>query len=159
LQKVRPFLWFDDNAEDAANFYVSVFKDAKITDVRRYGEAGPGEDGSVMTVTFELYGQEFIALNGGPEYRFTPAISFFVDCATQQEVDDIWDELALEGTPQQCGWITDKFGVTWQIIPSVLGELLGDDDDEKSARAMQAMLKMVKIDSAELQRAFDGVDG
>jgi predicted 3-demethylubiquinone-9 3-methyltransferase (glyoxalase superfamily) len=156
MQKIRPFLWFDDNAEEAVNFYVSVFPNSKILNVSRYGEAGPGEDGAVLTASFELGGQEFMALNGGPVFSFTPAISFFVNCETQQEVDDLWDKLLEGGEPQQCGWLKDKFGVSWQIIPSLLGELLQDDDDEKSQRVMEAMLKMIKIDTAALQRAYDG---
>jgi predicted 3-demethylubiquinone-9 3-methyltransferase (glyoxalase superfamily) len=156
VQKIRPFLWFDDKAEEAANFYVSVFKNSRITDVRRYGAEAPGETGTVMTVSFELEGQEFMALNGGPHYTLTPAISFFVDCKTQSEVDDLWDKLVKGGEESQCGWLQDKYGVSWQIIPEALGEMLSDPDDEKSERVMKAMLGMVKIDVAELQRAYDG---
>lgn len=154
-QKITPFLWFDDKAEDAANFYVSIFKNSRIGTVRRYGDAGPGPKGKVMTLTFELDGQPFFALNGGPHYTFSPAVSFFVNCETQQEVDELWDRLSAGGQPLRCGWLTDKFGLTWQIIPSVLGELLGDKDPEKSARVMQAMMQMVKLDIAGLKQAYE----
>ncbi len=154
-KKITPFLWFDGNAEEAANFYVSVFADAKITDVSRYSEDAPGDPGTVMTVSFELAGQEFTALNGGPEYTFTPAVSFSIDCETQAEVDHFWDRLSSEGgEPLQCGWVRDKFGLTWQVVPSILPKLLGDDDDDKSGAVMQAMLKMVKLDIKELEEAY-----
>ncbi len=156
MKKIRPFLWFDDKAEEAANFYVSIFKNSRILDVRRNGDEAPGETGSVMTVGFELEGQEFTALNGGPHFSFTPAISFFVDCATQSEVNELWDKLVEGGRESQCGWLQDKYGLSWQIIPAALGELLSDPDDEKSERVMKAMLGMVKIDVAALQRAYDG---
>jgi predicted 3-demethylubiquinone-9 3-methyltransferase (glyoxalase superfamily) len=152
---ITPFLWFDDKAEEAMNFYVSIFKNSKIGSVNRYGSEGPGEEGSVMTATFELDGQDFIALNGGPEFTFTPAISFVVSCETQQEVDEYWDKLSAGGKANQCGWLTDKFGLSWQVVPSILGELLSDDDDEKSARVMKAMLQMTKMDIGALQRAYD----
>src|SRR5713226_101374 len=122
MQKITPFLWFDDNAEEAMNFYVSIFKNSKVGSVTRYGDAGPGPKGSVMSATFELLGREFIALNGGPHFSFTPAISFYVTCKTQQEVDELWQKLVAGGVPQRCGWLTDRFGVSWQIIPTVLGE-------------------------------------
>jgi predicted 3-demethylubiquinone-9 3-methyltransferase (glyoxalase superfamily) len=155
MKKIRPFLWFDDKAEEAAKFYTSIFKNSKIHNVSRYGDAGPGSGGSVMSVTFELEGQEFMALNGGPLYSFTPAISFFVDCKTQQEVDDLWERLSAGGKKSQCGWLTDKFGLSWQIIPSALGELMGDDDERKSSAVMKAMLEMEKIDIKRLQEAYD----
>lgn len=154
-KKITPFLWFDGKAEAAANFYVSVFENAKINSVSRYGESSPGEPGTVMTVSFELDGQEFIALNGGPEYTFTPAVSFSIDCRTQAEVDHFWDRLTEGGKPIQCGWLQDKFGLSWQVVPSVLPQLLQDDDDAKSDAVMQAMLKMVKLDIATLQEAYD----
>ena len=156
MQKITPFLWFDSNAEDAINFYTSIFKNSKIGEIQRYGDAGPGPKGSVMTVRFQLEGQEFMALNGGPYFKFTPAISFFVDCETQQEVDELWEKLSAGGALMQCGWLTDKFGVSWQIIPKALGELLGDKDPQKSQRVLKAMMKMVKIDVEGLKRACEG---
>jgi predicted 3-demethylubiquinone-9 3-methyltransferase (glyoxalase superfamily) len=155
MQKITPFLWFDDNAEEAMHFYVSIFKNSKVGRVSRYGDAGPGKKGTVMSATFQLEGQEFHALNGGPRYHFTPAISLFVSCETQDEVDELWSRFSVGGTPNQCGWITDKFGLSWQIIPKALGQLLGDPDPGRAQRAMQAMLKMTKIDVAELKRAAD----
>jgi predicted 3-demethylubiquinone-9 3-methyltransferase (glyoxalase superfamily) len=155
VQKITPFLWFDDAAEEAMNFYVSIFKNSKVGRVSRYGEAGPGRKGTVMSATFQLEGQEFHALNGGPKYRFTPAISLFVSCETQEEVDELWNKLSAGGAPQQCGWVTDRFGLSWQIVPTALGRLLGDPDPGRAQRAMQAMLKMTKIDIAELKRAAD----
>lgn len=155
MQKITPFLWFDGRAEEAANFYVSIFKNSKIVDVTGCGEAGPGSKGLVMSVTFQLEEQRFIALNGGPQYKFTPAISLYVDCQTQDEVDELWTKLTDGGQELQCGWLTDKFGVTWQIIPSVLTDLLWDRDPQKSQRVMQAMLQMKKIDIAALQRAHE----
>jgi predicted 3-demethylubiquinone-9 3-methyltransferase (glyoxalase superfamily) len=154
MQKITPFLWFDDKAEEAMNFYVSVFKNSKVGSVTRYGEAGPGAKGKVMSATFQLDGQEFFALNGGPHYTFTPAISFFVNCETQLEVDELWEKLSAGGEKNRCGWLTDKYGVTWQIIPSVLSELLHDKDPEKSKRVMQAMLQMTKIEIEDLKRAY-----
>jgi predicted 3-demethylubiquinone-9 3-methyltransferase (glyoxalase superfamily) len=156
LQKITPFLWFDDKAEEAANFYVSVFKNSKIGSVARYGDAGPGPKGSVMTVSFQLEGQEFIALNGGPLYTFSPAISFFVDCKTQQEVDELWDKLTAGGGEVECGWLRDKYGLSWQIIPTALLELMQDKDPAKSQRVFKAMLQMTKIDIEGLQRAYRG---
>lgn len=153
MQKITPFLWFDGRAEEAMNFYTSTFKNSKVGRISRYGEAGPGPKGSVMTATFQVEGQEFVALNGGPLFKFTPAISFFVNCETQQEVDELWEKLSEGGEKQQCGWLKDKFGVSWQIVPSILGQLLGDKDAEKSKRVMQAMLKMTKLDIEGLKRA------
>jgi predicted 3-demethylubiquinone-9 3-methyltransferase (glyoxalase superfamily) len=155
-QKIKPFLWFDGRAEEAANFYVSVFKNSEVTGVSRSGDDESGTPGTVMTASFTLEGQQFIALNGGPHFQFTPAISFFVNCVTQDEVDELWDKLSEGGKKSQCGWLEDKFGVSWQIIPEALGELMGDPDEEKSDRVMQAMLAMTKIDIAGLQRAYDG---
>ncbi len=157
MQKIVTFLWFDNKAEEAANLYVSVFKNSKITNVSRYGEAGPGPKGTAMVVVFELEGQQFMALNGGPHYAFTPAISLLVNCETQAEVDELWDKLlAGGGQKSRCGWLQDKFGLSWQIIPTALGKLMGDPDPEKSKRVMQAMLTMDKIDIAKLQQAYDG---
>ena len=154
MQKITPFLWFDSQAEEAMNFYVSIFKDSRILSVSRYGEGGPGPAGEVMTATFQLEGQEFMALNGGPNHNFTDAISFFVDCKTQEEVDRLWEKLSEGGEPGPCGWLRDKFGLSWQIIPEVLGELLNDPDPVKSQRVMQAMLQMSKIDIAGLKAAY-----
>jgi len=153
MQKITPFLWFDDKAEEAANFYISIFKNSKMGRITRYGEAGPGPKGTAMSVTFQLEGQEFFALNGGPHYKFTPAISLFVDCKSQEEVDELWEKLSVGGRKDRCGWLTDKFGLSWQIIPSVLGELLNDKDAEKSQRVMKAMLKMDKIEIDALKQA------
>ncbi len=156
MQKITPFLWFNGQAEEAVNFYVSIFKNSKAGSIQRYGDAGPGPKGSVMSATFQLEGQEFYALNGGPQFSFTPAISFFVNCETQQEVDELWEKLSQGGEKGRCGWLKDKFGLSWQIIPSALGQLLQGKDPEKSKRAMQAMMKMDKIDIAGLQKAYDG---
>ena len=155
MGKITPFLWFDGRAEEAANFYVSVFEDAKIHNVSRYQEDSPGTAGTVMTVEFELEGQAFIALNGGPEYTFTPAISFSVDCKDQAEVDHFWDRLSEGGKPIQCGWLQDKYGLSWQVVPSVLPELLKHDNEAKADAVMQAMLKMIKLDVKALQDAYD----
>ncbi|HWD17906.1 MAG TPA: VOC family protein [Verrucomicrobiae bacterium] len=154
-QKITPFLWFDSNAEEAVQFYLSVFKNSKRTDVRHYGEAGPRPKGSVMTVTFELEGMEFIALNGGPVFKFTPAVSFFVRCDTQEEVDHLWSALSAGGTEIQCGWLTDKHGLSWQIVPAILGDYLQDPDPVKANRVMQAMLQMIKLDIAALKKAYE----
>ncbi len=156
MQKITPFLWYNNNAEEAMNFYTAIFPNSKIITVSRYGEAGPGPKGSVMSAIFELNGQEFYALNGGPLFTFTPAVSFFVRCETQEEVDYFWEKLSEGGTPSRCGWLTDKFGLSWQVIPSVLGSLLQSKDAEKSKRAMMAMLQMVKLDIKVLQQAYDG---
>ncbi|HUF40549.1 MAG TPA: VOC family protein [Verrucomicrobiae bacterium] len=155
MQKITPFLWFDDKAEEAVNFYTSIFPNAKIVSLMRYGEAGPGPNGSVMSATFELNGQEFIALNGGPMFTFSPAISFFVHCETQEEVDGFWEKLSAGGEKQRCGWLKDKYGVSWQVVPAVLGPLLQDKDPEKSKRVMNAMLQMDKLDIAALNRAHE----
>lgn len=157
MQSITPFLWFDKEAEEAANFYVSIFRDAKILTVSRYGDAGPGPKGQAMVVKFELMGQVFMALNGGPHFKFTEAISFLVDCDAQEEVDYYWEKLlAGGGQPSQCGWLKDKYGLSWQIVPTILGQLMADKEPEKSKRVMQAMLRMVKLDVAELKRAYDG---
>jgi len=156
LQKITPCLWFDGNAEEAANFYASVFKTAKIGKILRYGESGPGPKGSVLTVSFELEGLEFTALNGGPQYKFTEAISLQVDCKSQEEVDYYWDKLSEGGEIVQCGWLKDKFGLSWQIVPSALIEMLNDADPIKASRVMQAMMQMKKLDIAELQKAYAG---
>lgn len=157
MQKIVTFLWYDNRAEEAAKFYTSIFKNSKISKVRRYGEAGPGPKGSAMSVDLELEGQQFIALNGGPHYSFTPAISLFVNCETQDEVDSLWEKLSAGGKKSRCGWTQDKFGLSWQIIPTALGKLMGDPDAEKANRVMQAMLQMDKIDIRRLQQAYDGV--
>lgn len=155
MQKITPFLWFDGNAEDAMNFYASVFENSKIGSVQRYGKSGPGPEGAVMTATFEIAGQKFMALNGGPQFKFTQAISFFVNCETQEEVDQLWNTLSAGGEKGRCGWLKDKFGLSWQIVPSLLGELLRDSDAERSRRVMKAMLGMDKIDMAALKRASE----
>ena len=155
MQKITPFLWFDTNAEEAVNFYTSIFKDSKIVNINRYGEAGPEQVGTAMTATFTLQGQEFMALNGGPHFKFTEAISFFVNCETQEEVDELWEKLSEGGEESQCGWLKDKFGVSWQIVPTALGQLLGDEDTEKSKRVMEAMLQMHKIDVEKLKQAYE----
>ena len=155
MQKITPFLWFDGQAEEAANFYVSIFKNSKIVTIARYGEAGPGPKGSAMTVVFRLGGQEFIALNGGPHFKFTEAISFSVDCKTQEEVDEFWRRLSEGGNEGQCGWLKDKYGLSWQINPAILGEMLSDPRPEKSTRVMQAMLQMKKIDIKRLKQAYE----
>jgi predicted 3-demethylubiquinone-9 3-methyltransferase (glyoxalase superfamily) len=158
-QKIDPFLWFDDNAEEAATFYVSLFEDSEITNIARYPENTPGQAGSVMTVNFTLAGQPFIALNGGPSLKFSAATSFFVHCEDQDEVDRLWDALTDGGETQNCGWVTDRFGVTWQIIPDRLMELIGDPDPGRSSRAMQAMLQMVKIEIKPLEDAANATGG
>jgi predicted 3-demethylubiquinone-9 3-methyltransferase (glyoxalase superfamily) len=154
MQKITPFLWFDGKAEEAMNFYVSIFKNAKIVGVTRYGEAGPGPKGTAMTAKFELDGQEFVALNGGPQFTFTEAISFVVNCATQQEVDEFWEKLSQGGEKSRCGWLKDKYGLSWQVVPTVLVEMLQDKDAEKSKRVMQAMLQMDKLDINTLKQAY-----
>lgn len=159
MQKITTFLWFDKEAEEAANFYCSLFKNSKITDVSRYGEAGPGEPGTAMTVSFELDGQAFIALNGGKqEWSFNPSVSLMVHCKDQAEVDHFWNGfLNSGGTPDKCSWLTDKYGLSWQIVPERLMELLSDSDRAKAQRVMQAMLQMTKIEVPELERAYAGV--
>jgi predicted 3-demethylubiquinone-9 3-methyltransferase (glyoxalase superfamily) len=154
IQKITPFLWFDQQAEKAVAFYTSIFKNSKVEAVTRYGEAGPGPKDSVMTVAFELDGQKFVALNGGPHFKFTPAISFVVNCETQQEVDEFWEKLSAGGQEVECGWLTDKYGLSWQIVPTVLVEMLQDKDAERSQRVMKAMLQMKKIDIARLEEAY-----
>ena len=154
-KKITPCLWFDGKAEEAAKFYVSVFKNAKITNTMYYGDAGPGPKGSVLTVTFEIDGQEFVGLNGGPHYSFTPAVSFFIPCDTQEEVDHYWEKLLAGGKPMACGWLSDKYGLSWQVVPRMLPILLQDKDQAKSRRVMEAMMKMIKLDIATLQRAAD----
>jgi len=156
MQKITPFLWFDNNAEEAMNLYTSVFKNSKIVSITRYGDAGPGPKGTVMTGTIRIEGQEFFVLNGGPVFKFTPAISLFVNCESQQEIDGLWEKLSEGGKKDQCGWLTDKFGLSWQIVPSVLGNLLGGPDPVRSNRVMKAMLKMNKLDIQLLQQAYDG---
>ena len=153
MQKITPFLWYDDKAEEAANYYVSIFKNSRIGTIRRYGAAGPGPQGSVMSVEFELDGQPFIALNGGPVFSFSPAVSFFVNCETQEEVDELWDKLSAGGEKQRCSWLKDRYGLSWQIVPSALGELLQDKNPAKSTSVMQAMLKMDKVDIKALREA------
>jgi predicted 3-demethylubiquinone-9 3-methyltransferase (glyoxalase superfamily) len=155
MQKITPFLWFNDNLEEAMNFYVSIFKNSRIVSVSRYGEAGPGPKGTAMGATFELDGQQFLALNGGPHFSFTPAISMFVNCETQDEIDDLWEKLSAGGEKSRCGWLKDKFGLSWQIVPSSLGEMLQDKNPEKSKNTMQAMLQMNKLDIAKLRQAHD----
>jgi predicted 3-demethylubiquinone-9 3-methyltransferase (glyoxalase superfamily) len=154
MQKITPFLWYNDKAEEAANFYVSFFKNSKMKEIRRYGDTGPGPKGSVMTVAFQLEGQDFIALNGGPHFNLTPAISLFVNCETQEEVDQLWEKLAEGGRKDRCGWLQDKYGLSWQIIPEALGKLMSDPDPKKASRVMQAMLQMDKIDVKRLQEAY-----
>jgi predicted 3-demethylubiquinone-9 3-methyltransferase (glyoxalase superfamily) len=156
MSKITPFLWFDNNAEEAVQFYTSIFKNSKILQTSRYGDGGPGPKGSVMTMKFELNGQELIALNGGPHFKFNEAISFVVNCETQKEVDDYWEKLTAGGKEVQCGWLTDKYGLSWQITPTILSQLMSDKDPEKSKRVVQAMMKMVKLDIDGLERAYQG---
>jgi len=157
IQKITPFLWFDQQAEEAANFYVSIFPNARVGKVLRYGEAGPGPAGSAMTVEFQMEGQSFVGINGGPHFKFTEAISFVVNCQTQEEVDNYWEKLSEGGAKVQCGWLKDKFGLSWQIVPTTLTELLADPDPVKSQRVMKAMLGMKKIDIQTLKQAHEGV--
>lgn len=156
MQKITPYLWFDDQAEEAARFYTSIFKNSRITSITHYGENSQQPEGTVMTVAFRLDGQDFVALNGGPYFSFTPAISLFVNCKDQEEVDHFWAQLTEGGEEDQCGWLKDKFGVSWQIIPAELLELINSSDAEKSQRATQAMLQMVKIDISKIRQAFEG---
>jgi predicted 3-demethylubiquinone-9 3-methyltransferase (glyoxalase superfamily) len=161
-EKIIPFLWFNGNAEEAVNFYVSIFKQSKITNVSRYGEAGPGEPGAAMVVEFELEGQDFMAINGGdaeqnPGGPYPGSVALYVDCETQADVDRVYDALSHGGRELQCGWVSDKYGVTWNIVPSGLQKYIGGDDPERSQRAMQAMLQMQKLDINELKRAYEGV--
>jgi len=155
MQKITPFLWFDNKAEEAMHFYVSIFKNSKVGSVTRYGDEGPGPKGTVMTATFELEGQEFVGLNGGPQFKFTEAISFLVNCEAQEEVDEFWEKLSEGGEEGRCGWLKDKFGLSWQIVPTALGEMLQDKDAARSQRVMHALLQMDKIDIAALKRAYE----
>ena len=159
MQKITPFLWFDNQAEEAVNFYTSIFKNSKIKSVSRYGEAGAEvsgrQNGSVMTATFDLEGQKFIALNGGPHFTFSPAISFVVNCEKQEEVDELWEKLSEGEEKGQCGWLKDKYGVSWQIVPTVLGEMLQDKDPKKSEKVMGALLQMGKIDIKTIRQAYE----
>jgi predicted 3-demethylubiquinone-9 3-methyltransferase (glyoxalase superfamily) len=157
MQKITPFLWFNNTAEDAVELYTSIFKNSKVISTQLYPEGSLGPQGTVMTVEFQLEGQRFIALNGGPMFTFSPAISFFVDCNTQEEVDDLWEKLSAGGEIQQCGWLKDKYGISWQIVPTCLMELLHGNDTGKSKRAMEAMLTMTKLDISALQKAYAGV--
>lgn len=154
MPKITPFLWFNDNAEEAINFYISLFKDSKITNISRYGESSPLPAGTIMTASFQLDGQEFTALNGGPYFKFNEAVSFVVDCETQEEVDYFWNNLSAGGEEGQCGWLKDKFGLSWQVVPRALGVLAGDPDPAKAQRVIKAMLQMKKLDVALLQRAY-----
>jgi predicted 3-demethylubiquinone-9 3-methyltransferase (glyoxalase superfamily) len=160
MQKITPFLWFDDNAEEAAKFYTSIFKNSKVGKISRYGKEGYDihrrPAGTVMTIEFEIEGQQFIALNGGPQFKFTEAVSFSVDCKTQEEVDRLWEKLTEDGEEGSCGWLKDKYGLSWQINPTVLGEMLADKDRKKAGRVMEAMLKMKKIDIKALRKAYEG---
>jgi predicted 3-demethylubiquinone-9 3-methyltransferase (glyoxalase superfamily) len=156
VQKITPCLWFDNDAEKAMKFYGSIFKDLKVLEVTRWGKDQPGPKGKILTVKFRLAGQEFVGLNGGPQFKFTEAVSFMVDCKTQQEIDRLWKKLSAGGEESQCGWLKDKFGLSWQIVPSVLPKMIADKDPEKSGRVMNALMKMGKLDIAELKRAYNG---
>ena len=156
MPTITPFLWFDGRVGEAVDFYTSVFGDSSVLDSAPYPEGSPRPAGDVMVATFRIAGQEFMALNGGPQFPFTPAVSFFVSCESQDEVDYLWDRLCDGGHPEQCGWLVDRFGLSWQVVPTALGQLMGDPDPERSARVMQAMLAMVKIDIAGLQATYDG---
>ena len=155
MQKISPCLWFDNQAEEAAKFYTSIFKNSKIEKVSYYGDEGPRMKRSVLTVTFQLNGQEFMALNGGPEFKFTPALSLFVNCEDQEEVDYYWENLSDGGEKGQCGWLTDKYGISWQIVPTILGELMSGKDSKRSASVMHALLQMKKLDIAMLKKAYE----
>jgi predicted 3-demethylubiquinone-9 3-methyltransferase (glyoxalase superfamily) len=154
-QRITPFLWFKDRAEEAINFYTSVFKDAEIVNISRLPTEAPGKAGRMITATFRLKGLEFMILEGGPMFQFSPAVSFFVHCETQEEIDFLWDKLTAEGKPSQCGWLDDKYGITWQIVPDALGELMGDPDPVKAKNVMNAMMQMVKLDIAGLRAAYE----
>jgi predicted 3-demethylubiquinone-9 3-methyltransferase (glyoxalase superfamily) len=156
MQKITTFLWFDKQAEEAARFYISIFRNSKIAATTRYGEAGPGPKGSVMTVMFNLDGQDFVGLNGGPQFKFTEAVSLVVNCETQEEVDELWEKLSAGGERSRCGWLKDKFGLSWQVVPTVLGQLLQDKDPQKSRRVMEALLQMDKLDIRKLKQAHAG---
>lgn len=155
MQKITPCLWFNDNAEEAANFYTAIFPNSKLTHISRNGDNGPGPKGSALMVSFQIEGQEFMALNGGPQYSFTPAISLVVDCKDQQELDNYWEKLSEGGEKNVCGWLKDKYGLSWQIVPSILGQLMSDKDPSRSARVLQALMQMTKLDIARLQQAYD----
>ena len=155
MEKITPFLWFDTRAEEAARFYTSVFKNSEILGITHYGSDGPGVEGTVMTVVFRIEGQKFIALNGGPQFTFTPAISFVVNCETQEEIDYLWENLSQGGEKIECGWLQDKYGVSWQIVPTILGEMLQDKDPEKADRVFKAMLKMKKLDIEALKQGYE----
>lgn len=155
MQEITPFLWFDREAEEAARFYVSIFRNSRILSLSRYGDAAPGPKGAVMVVRFELAGQQFMALNGGPQFKFTEAVSFLINCETQTEIDELWERLSAGGEKGRCGWLKDKFGLSWQIVPTVLGQMLQDGDPAKSQRVMQALLQMDKLDIGRLQQAYD----
>jgi predicted 3-demethylubiquinone-9 3-methyltransferase (glyoxalase superfamily) len=157
MQKITPFLWFDNNAEEAMNFYVSIFKNSHVGTTSHYGEGAPMPKGTFMVGTFSLEGQEFMVLNGGPHYKLTPAFSLVINCETQEEIDYYWEKLTADGgKPIQCGWLEDKFGVSWQIVPTILGELMGKGDAQRSSRMMQALMGMVKLDIEGLKRAYGG---
>ncbi|HYX34606.1 MAG TPA: VOC family protein [Oligoflexus sp.] len=156
MQKITPFLWFDNNAEEAIKFYTSIFKNSRILETSRYGEGSPFPVGTLLTASFQLEGQRFMALNGGPMYKFSEAVSLFVNVETQEELDDLWNKLLAGGTQQRCGWLKDKYGLSWQIIPSALGKYMGDKDPVKAGRVMQAMLKMDKIIIKDLEKAYHG---
>ena len=154
-QKITPFLWFDNQAEEAVTFYTSVFKNAKINGMSRYGDEGPGPKGTVMVATFQIEGMDFMALNGGPHFKFTPAVSFMVHCDTQEEIDELWEKLTSNGGQEvECGWLTDKFGLSWQIVPTVFGKMMQDKDVSKKGRVMQAMMQMKKMDIRKLEQAY-----
>src|SRR3954463_14128479 len=156
MRKITPFLWFDNRAEEAARFYTSIFNNSSVIETTRRGDAGPEPAGSVMSVTFVLDGQHFIALNGGPHFTFNEAISLFVNCEDQHEIDELWERLSEGSEKRRCGWVKDKFGISWQIVPAALGRMLHDPDTEKSGRVMQALLQMEKLDLAHLRQAYDG---
>jgi len=155
MQKILPCLWFDNQAEEAVMFYTTIIKNSKIDKVSYFGDEGPGNKGSVLTMTFQINGQEFMALNGGPEYKFTPAMSLFVNCEDQEEVDYFWEKLSEGGEKGQCGWLTDKYGISWQIVPTILGELMSDTDENKVAKVMHALLQMKKLDIELLKKAYE----
>lgn len=155
MQKIIPFLWFDGNAEEAMNYYLSVFKNGKIVNASRYGEAGPAPKGTLLVATIEIFGQQFSLINGGPQYKFTPAVSFLINCENQEEVDYYWDKFSEGGQIDMCGWLRDKYGLSWQIVPTILGKLLTDKDARKAGNVMQAMMKMKKIIIKDLQEAYD----
>jgi predicted 3-demethylubiquinone-9 3-methyltransferase (glyoxalase superfamily) len=156
MQAITPFLWFDNNAEEAMNFYLSIFKDSEALRISRYSDAGPGPKGTVMTAEFQLNGQKFVALNGGPHFKSTEAISFVINCETQEEVDYFWEKLSAGGEKSRCGWLKDKFGLSWQVTPTIMGELMSDEDTEKSKRVMQTMMQMDKLEIEPLKRAYAG---